>query len=167
MNEYVLPSELSLLMVVAQLTRPDGTTLDLSSPEISGTTYNFITRVNSFGDSDVGNYLCTATVTPRPTATLLTGMGQLESDPVEIMIGMWGNTIVVQSDIFTLCPVLYFIIGIPTTTRPSDTSTNTKNSVNTFSKFLRRKWNNRCQLCIIMTVAPRAVGAYLYCIDQV
>ena len=87
MNEYVLPSELSLLMVVAQLTRPDGTTLDLSSPGISGTTYNFITRVNSFGDSDVGNYLCTATVIPGPTATFLTGMGQVESDPVEIMIG--------------------------------------------------------------------------------
>ena len=88
MNEYVLPSELSLLTVVAQLTGPDGTMLSLSSPNTSGITYHFDTTVNSFGDSNVGNYTCTATVTPGPTATLLTGMGQLESDPVEIMIGM-------------------------------------------------------------------------------
>ena len=88
MNEYVLDTELRLLMVVAQLTWPNGTTLDLSSPNTSGITYNFTTRVNSFGDSNVGNYTCTATVTPGPTATFLTGMGQLESDPVEIMIGM-------------------------------------------------------------------------------
>ena len=88
MNEYVLPSELLLLMVVAQLTKPDGTMSPLSNPNISGTTYHFTTKVNSFVDSDVGNYTCTATVTGRrPTATLLTGMGQLESDPVEIIIG--------------------------------------------------------------------------------
>ena len=88
MNDFVLDSEISLLTVVAQLTMPDGTTVDLSDPEISDTTYHFTTMVNSFGDSNVGNYTCTATVTPGPTATFLTGMGQLESDPVEIVIGI-------------------------------------------------------------------------------
>ena len=89
MNQNVLASELRLLMVGAQLIRPDGTTVDLSNtwPEISGTTYHFTTRVNSFGDSNVGNYSCIATVTPGPTATFLIGMGQRESDPVEIVIG--------------------------------------------------------------------------------
>ena len=88
MNEYVLPTELSLLMVVARLTRPDGTTLDLSNPEISGTTYHFTNWVNSFSDSNVGNYSCTATVTPQqPSSTLFTGMGQLVSNPIEIVIG--------------------------------------------------------------------------------
>ena len=88
MNEYVLDTELRLLMVVAQLTGPDGTMSPLSNPYVSGTTYYFTTTVNCFGDSNVGNYTCTATVTPGATATFLTGMGQLESDPVEIMIGI-------------------------------------------------------------------------------
>ena len=137
MNEYVLPSEFSLLIVVAQFTRPDGTMSVLSNPDMSGATYNFITMVNSFGDSNVGNYTCTTTVTPGPTATFLTGMGQGQSDPVQIMIGMIviQHHCIVPSDIFTLCPVLYFVIGIPPITGPPDTSTNTKNGVNTFGKF--------------------------------
>ena len=87
MDQNVLPSELPLLMVTARLTRPDGSVLNLSNPVISGTTYNFITQVNSFGDSDVGDYTCTATVRLQPSSPFLTGMGQLVSYPIEIVIG--------------------------------------------------------------------------------
>ena len=83
-------SELSLLMVNASLTKPDETMLNLSSPVISGTTYHFTYLVNSFGDSDVGYYICRATVTPQPrhsTANFLTGMGQLVSNPIKIVTG--------------------------------------------------------------------------------
>ena len=64
MNQNLLPSELSLLLVTAQLTRPDGSVFNLSTSSLvmSGTTYNFTTKVSSFGDNDVGSYTCTATV---------------------------------------------------------------------------------------------------------
>jgi hypothetical protein len=89
MNQNLLPSELSLLMVTAELTRPDGSVLVLSEPEISGTNFTYTTRVNSFGDvdSDVGNYTCNATIRPRqPSSTFLTGMGQLVSDPIKLNV---------------------------------------------------------------------------------
>ena len=87
MDQNILPSELPLLMVNAQLTRPDGSVLDLSNPVISGTTYNFITQVNSFGNSDVGEYTCTATVRLQASSPFLTGMGRFVSSPIKIVIG--------------------------------------------------------------------------------
>ena len=87
MNEAVSAFELSLLVVNASLTRPDGSTLLLSNPLISDTTYSFITQVNSFGDSDVGNYTCTATIGPQPSSIFLTGIDQKESIPINIEIG--------------------------------------------------------------------------------
>ena len=92
MNQNLLPSELSLLMVTAQLTRPDGSVVNLSTSSLvmSGTTYNFTTEVSSFGDDDVGSYTCTATVGLRPSSPslggFLTGIGQLVSNPVIIVI---------------------------------------------------------------------------------
>ena len=86
MDQNVLPSELSLLMVTASLTRPDGSVLDLSDPVISGTTYNFTTQVNSFGDSDVGDYTCTATVRLQVSSPFLTGMGRLASNSTKTVI---------------------------------------------------------------------------------
>ena len=88
MNYYVLRS-LSLLVVNASLDRPDGSTLLLSDPILSGTTYRFITQVNSFGGSDVGNYTCTATVRSQLIASYFTGIGQLKSNPIEIVIGKY------------------------------------------------------------------------------
>ena len=88
MNQNVLPSELSLLMMTTQLTRPDGSVLDLSDPEISGTNFTYTAQVNSFGEGDVGNYTCTATIGPRPSLTFLTGMSHLVSNPIYIEIGM-------------------------------------------------------------------------------
>ena len=92
MNQSLLPSELSLLMVTAQLIRPDGSVFNLSTSSLdtSGTTYNFTTEVSSFGDDDVGSYTCTATVGLRPSSpslgVFLTGIGQLVSNPITIMI---------------------------------------------------------------------------------
>ncbi len=88
MGGNVLPAHLeSLMMVNASITKPDGTVLVLSNPKIEGTTYKLTTRVISFGDNDVGNYTCNATVRPSPSAVYLTGMGQLVSIPFKIIIG--------------------------------------------------------------------------------
>ena len=81
-------SELSLLMVTAQFTRPDGSVFDILDPVMSGVTYNFSTQVNSFGDNDVGNYTCNTTVSTCPSLRdFLIGMGQLVSNPIKIVIG--------------------------------------------------------------------------------
>ena len=77
----------SLMMVNASITKPDGTVVVLSNPEIEGTAYKLTTRIESFGDDDVGNYTCNVTVEPLPSAIYLTGMGQLVSSPLEIVIG--------------------------------------------------------------------------------
>ena len=82
----VMESEISLLMVDAQLSR-DGVPLTLSSPTLTGTTVSYDATVSSFSETDVGNYTCSATITPRPSSTFLTGMGQLQSSPFEITIG--------------------------------------------------------------------------------
>ena len=87
MNQNLFASELSLLIVNAQLTRPDGSMLEVSNPAISGTVYNFITHVNSFGDIDIGNYTCMATVRPQTTLTYLTGTSEL-SNTTKITIGI-------------------------------------------------------------------------------
>ncbi len=82
-----MDSEVSLLMVEAQLIRPNGTMINLSQPSISGTTFNFTTRVKSFSDDDAGNYTCSATVRPGQSSPYLTGTGEL-SGKVELAIGI-------------------------------------------------------------------------------
>ena len=84
MGQNVLPAELSLLMVNASITKPDGTILVLSNPVIEGTAYKLTTQVNSFGGSDVGSYTCNATV--KPKSAFLTGMVQLVSNPINIVV---------------------------------------------------------------------------------
>ena len=74
----VMESEVSLLMVDAQLSR-DGTMLNLSNPEISGTTFTYTAIVNSFGRSDSGNYTCMATIRPQPSSVYLNGTGELSN----------------------------------------------------------------------------------------
>ena len=87
MGENVLSAHLeSLMMVNASITKPDGTVLVLSNPEIEGTAYKLTTQVNSFGDRDIGNYICNAKIRPSPSAVYLTGMGQLVSDPFKIIV---------------------------------------------------------------------------------
>ena len=81
MNQDVLASELSLLMVEASLTRPDGAPMCLSNPEISGTTFMYTAWLSS--NFDTGNYTCTTRVTPAPDSTYLTGISEL-SDTLRI-----------------------------------------------------------------------------------
>ena len=88
MGENVLSAHLeSLMMVNASITKPDGTVVVLSNPEIEETAYKLTTQIKSFGDNDAGNYICNATVRPSPSAIYLTGMGQLVSSPFNIVIG--------------------------------------------------------------------------------
>ena len=86
MNSSVKESDLSLLMVDASIIKPDGAVLRLSNPVISGTTFIYTTQVNSFGDSDVGNYTCNVIVSPGSSPTYLTGTSSL-SGIIEILIG--------------------------------------------------------------------------------
>ena len=86
-NLAILQSELSLVIVEAELTIPSGATLSISNPMISGTTFTYSTQLNSFERSDSGNYVCTATVRPQSTATYLTGVGML-SNTIIITVGM-------------------------------------------------------------------------------
>ena len=72
LHSAVLPSEIFLLTVDAQLSR-DGTPLTLTGPLVTGTTYTYTTQLNSFGIRDSGRYLCTATIRPHPASTYLTG----------------------------------------------------------------------------------------------
>ena len=70
----VMESELSLLMVDAELSR-DGTQLTLANPTVTGTRFTYTRWFESFGRSDSGNYTCTATVMPQPSSTYLSGTG--------------------------------------------------------------------------------------------
>ena len=86
MNQNILSSELTLLMVTAQLTGPDGLVLALSGPEISGPNFTYTTQVSFFGDSDAGNYTCNASVGLQLPSTYLTGTGRL-SNTIQVIIG--------------------------------------------------------------------------------
>ena len=88
LDSIILESDLSLVNVSAEISR-DGTILTQTSQSVDGTIFNFGATVNFFSQStsDVGNYVCRATVTPLPSSSFLTGMGQRESEPFEIIIG--------------------------------------------------------------------------------
>ena len=81
----VVDSDLSLLMVDAQLSR-DGTPLTLTGPTVAGTTFTYTIQLNTFGRNDIGKYTCTATVRPQPPSTSLTESGD-QSDTAELIIG--------------------------------------------------------------------------------
>ena len=86
MAQGVVDSDLSLIMVDAQLSR-DGTPLTLTGPTVTGTTFTYTIQLDSFGRNDSGNYTCSATVTRvQPTSTYLTGSGQATT-VVEIVVG--------------------------------------------------------------------------------
>ena len=84
LDTIILESDLSLLNVSAEISR-NGTILTQTSQSVDGTTFNIGATVNFFSQSDIGNYVCTATV--MPLSSSLTGMGQRESEPFEIIIG--------------------------------------------------------------------------------
>ena len=86
LSQQVSQSDLSLLMVDAQLSR-DGTTLALTGPTVAGTTFTYTIQLDSFGRNDSGNYTCTATVRPQPTSTYLIRSVALP-DTINIKAGM-------------------------------------------------------------------------------
>ena len=57
----VVGTNLTLLMVDAQLSR-DGMTLALTGQPMAGTKLTYSSQITSFEMSNVGDYLCTATV---------------------------------------------------------------------------------------------------------
>ena len=90
--------DISLLNVSAEISR-NGTVLTQTSQSVDGTTFNFGATVNSFCQSDVGSYICTATVTPLPSNQFLIGTGQGMSPLVRLMISKrssYTNTIQVN-----------------------------------------------------------------------
>ena len=84
----IVASDLSLIMVDAQLSR-DGTPLTLTDPTVTGTTFIYTTQFNSFGRTDSGDYTCTATIAPQPSAIYLTGNESVQSNTINIRAGMW------------------------------------------------------------------------------
>lgn len=86
LNSAIVVSDLSLLMVDAQLSR-DGTPLTIHGRTMTDTTFTYTTRLNPFGESDSGNYTCTATIIPQLTSTYLTGNEMLSSNTVSIRAG--------------------------------------------------------------------------------
>ena len=86
-------SDVSLLMVSAQLTHPNGAILSLSNT-MRGTTSTYTTQLNSFRRSDFGSYICVATIRALSSSTYLSGSGS-GTNAVEI----------------TTVPGLYLILG--------------------------------------------------------
>ena len=68
----VVGTNLSLLMVDVQLSR-DGTTLALTGQTMTGTRFTYSSRITSFKMNNVGDYICTATVSLRSAQTYITG----------------------------------------------------------------------------------------------
>ena len=85
LNPAILDSEIFLLTVDTQLFR-NGTSLPLTGPTVTGTTFTYTSQLNSFQRNDFGNYTCTATVRPHPTSTYLLGVDTL-SDTLNIKAG--------------------------------------------------------------------------------
>ena len=76
MNQELLSSNLSLLVINVSLTGPDRVTLD-TEHLISGTTFTYIAQVNSFSENDAGDYTCMVTISPQLMSAYLIGTGAL------------------------------------------------------------------------------------------
>ena len=87
LNSAIMGSENALLMVEAQFSR-NGISLTIASYSLSvtGTTFTYTTQLSSFGRSDSGNYTCTTTISPQPTAVYLTG-NEILSSHINIRAG--------------------------------------------------------------------------------
>ena len=85
LNLAIMGSENALLMVEAQLSR-NGTSLAIASRSITGKTFTYTTQLSSFGRSDSGNYTCSVTISPQPTAVYLTG-NEILSSHINIRAG--------------------------------------------------------------------------------
>ena len=89
LNSAILVSEVSMLLVSAQLSHPNGTMLSLSN-STTGITFTYTAQLNSFQRNDSGNYSCSATIEPQQTATFVSGSDSV-TRTAEITIGMLYN----------------------------------------------------------------------------
>lgn len=85
LGSSILESDLSLLMVDAQLSR-NGNTVMQAGLSVTGTTFTYIFLIGSFGIGDSGMYNCTATVSLRISSSYLTGIS-VQSGLTELIIG--------------------------------------------------------------------------------
>ena len=88
LNPVMTMEDLQLLNVSAWISR-NGTVLMPTSQSVDGTTYTFGATVRCFGESDSGDYICTATITLISSSQFLTGMGQRASSPLNIAVGKY------------------------------------------------------------------------------
>ena len=93
----ILESEVSLLRVDVQLSQ-DGAPLTLTGPTVTNTTFTYTTQLNLTQESDYGNYTCTATIRPQPSAIYLTGIDKISSDTLAIEPGKFMLTIIVVTE---------------------------------------------------------------------
>ena len=82
-----MESELSSLMVDAQLSRDGITMRNLSNLTRSSTTFTYTIVVSSFHRSDSRNYTCVATIRPKPLSVYLYGTGKLSSNQIRVTTG--------------------------------------------------------------------------------
>lgn len=84
-------SEVSLIVVNAQLFRDETQPVNLTEPTVIGTTIVFTRKFESFERKDSGNYTCTAVVKPNQLqAPHLTknSNATLTSDPIKVTTGL-------------------------------------------------------------------------------
>ena len=81
-------SDVSLLKVDIRTSR-DGTQQTLTGPTVTGSTFTYTRRFESFGRSNSGNYTCTVNIRPAtgPTASYIIGSAERTSTS-EITIGV-------------------------------------------------------------------------------
>ena len=88
LGPLVMESELSLLTVDTQLSRDGTPMMTPTEPRMTGTTFTYTRRFESFGRMESGNYTCTAIVRLRqPTVQHLIPSNISQSDIVKITTG--------------------------------------------------------------------------------
>jgi hypothetical protein len=75
-----------LVTVNIQWSDPAGRTLTTTTPSVSGSTYSSMATISSFGRNQSGVYTCTATVSPSPSNSFLSGGGS-RSETLRVTTG--------------------------------------------------------------------------------
>ena len=75
LSPLVTESEVSLITVSARLIHNGTRELSPTMSARRGTTYTFSSLIQSFQQSNNGEYVCTATVSPQASSQLITGNG--------------------------------------------------------------------------------------------
>ena len=69
-----------------QLSDPAGSTLTATTPSVSGSTYSSMATISSFGRDQSGLYTCSATVSPSPSNSFLSGSSS-QSETLRVTTG--------------------------------------------------------------------------------